>query len=163
MRYGPEGASHLPILIKVIQSSVGPVLELGAGQFSTPVMHWLCLEAKRKLVTYENDLKYYAANRAFQAQNHDVIFVDDWDKAVIDHTHWGVAFVDHRPADRRKVEIARLSSITDYIVVHDTEAASDYAHGFVKASFPLFKYRYNYRRQKPYTSVLSNFKDLTNL
>ncbi len=157
MRYNPGWASHLPVLIKVLQISEGPVLELGSGPFSTPIMHWLCLEAKRRLVTYENDPEYFEMNKSFSSGQHEVKFIEDWDKIPIETEHWGVAFVDHKPSERRKIEIARLSKIADYIVVHNTEKQQDSEYGFIKETYPLFKYCYNYQRQKPYTSVFSNF------
>lgn len=157
MRISPGWASHLPVIIKVLQNSEGPVLELGTGLYSTPVMHWLCLEAKRRLVSYENVPGYFKLVERFSYGLHEIKLVDNWDKIQIEDEHWGVALVDHNPVERRKVEIARLANITDYLVVHDTERRMDPETGYIKASFPLFKYRYNYRRQPPYTSVLSNF------
>lgn len=162
-RYTTRHSSHLPILIKVLQISQGPVLELGAGVFSTPVVHWLCLEAKRPLVTYENDQQHFTMNQAFATPEHQVKFVNNWDEANIDTTHWGLVFVDHEPGARRVVEIARVAQKADYVVVHDTEPNHDYKYNFINKAFPLFKYRYNYKRRKPYTTVLSNFKDLANL
>lgn len=159
MRFSPGWASHLPVLIRVLQISEGPVLELGSGIFSTPVMHWLCLETKRQLVTYENVPGYFRMNRKFGHGSHEIKLVEDWDKAPIEAQHWGVAFVDHEPAERRKVEIARLAKIADYVIVHDTEPENDSEYGFIKNSFPLFKYTYHHRRYKPHTSVLSNFTD----
>jgi hypothetical protein len=159
MRFSPGWASHLPVLIKILQISDGPVLELGSGIFSTPVMHWLCLDSKRRLVTYENVPEYYNMLRRFNTGTHEVKLIKDWDKIPIDSEHWGVAFVDHGPVERRKIEIARLANIADYIVVHDTEARMDVETGFIKESFPLFRYQYHHKRQKPYTSVLSNFID----
>lgn len=161
--YSTTYSSHLPILIKVMQISEGPVLELGSGVFSTPVLHWLCLEAKRLLVTYENNKEYFDMNKAFQTDTHEVKFIYDWSEARIENTHWGVVFVDHGPAERRVAEIRRLAQIADYVIVHDTEPDHDKYFGFIDKAFPLFKYRYNYKRRRPYTTVLSNFKDLTNL
>lgn len=159
----PIYSSHLPILIKILQISQGPVLELGAGVFSTPILHWLCLEAKRPLVSYENIKEHFEMNKVFQTDMHKILFVNDWDEAKIEDTHWGLVFVDHEPNQRRSVEVARLAKTADYIVVHDTEPDHDYRYDFINKAFPLFKYRYNYKRRRPYTTVLSNFKDLTNL
>jgi hypothetical protein len=159
MNYSPNWASHLPVLIRILQISEGPVLELGSGIFSTPVMHWLCLESKRRLVTYENVPDYYNMVKRFSYGMHEINLIENWDKIPIENEHWGVAFVDHNPPERRKVEIARLANIADYVVVHDTEARMDAETEFIKKSFPLFKYQYHHMRQKPYTSVLSNFAD----
>lgn len=161
--YTPIYSSHLPILIKVFQASSGPVLELGAGVFSTPVLHWLCLETKRPLVTYENIPEHFAMHQAFATPEHQIKFVHDWDQAQIEAIHWGLALVDHEPRERRVVDIARLAQNADYVIVHDTEPDHDPIFGFIDKAFPLFKYRYNYKRRRPYTTVLSNFKDLTNL
>lgn len=159
MKYNPAYGSHLPILVKVLQISEGPVLELGSGYTSTPVMHWLCLEAKRRLVTYENNPQIFEVNKSFASGLHEVRFTDNWDEIPIESEHWGVAFIDHEPPERRKTEITRLAKIADYIIVHDTESQRESEFEFTKNSFPLFKYRYNYLRQKPYTTVLSNFID----
>lgn len=162
-RYDPAYSSHLPILIKVFQISAGPVLELGAGIFSTPILHWLCLEAKRPLVTCENIEEHLEMNKVFETNEHEFKFVENWDDADIEGTDWGLVFVDHEPSKRRSIEIARLVQNADYIVVHDTEPDHDYKYNFISKAFPLFKYRYNYKRRRPYTTVLSSSKDLRNL
>lgn len=159
----PIYSSHLPILIKVLQISKGPVLELGSGIFSTPVMHWLCLDTKRRLVTYENFKEHFEMNKVFATNEHEIKFIKNWDDADIEGTHWGLVLVDHEPSERRSVEVARLAQKADYIIVHDTEPDHDYKYDFINKAFPLFKHRYNYKRRRPYTTVLSNFKDLTNL
>lgn len=162
MRYNPNWSSHLPILIKVLNISEGPVLEMGMGLFSTPVIHWLCLDKKRTLVSYENDLNYFNQNKAFETPWHQIKLVDNWGRSDIENTHWGLAFIDHTPEARRSIDIKRILNKADYIVVHDTEPESEHKYHFAEI-YPLFKYRYNYQRQKPFTTVLSNFKDLINL
>ena len=159
MRLSTSWSSHLPVLIKVLQISEGPVLELGAGLYSTPVMHWMCLGSERRLVTYENEAGTFEMIRRLGNDLHEIKFVEDWNKIPIEAEHWGVVFVDHAPAERRKIEIAKLSRIADYIVVHDTEAENDTQYEFIKNSFPLFKYKYHYTKYGPHTSVLSNFTD----
>jgi hypothetical protein len=162
MRYNPNWSSHLPVLIKVLNISEGPVLEMGMGLFSTPVLHWLCLDQKRTLVSYDNNTEYFNQNKAFETDLHQIIFIEDWDKANIENVHWGLVFIDHLPDERRKVDIKRIANNADYIVVHDSEEKNEYKYHFSEI-YSLFKYRFDYRRQKPYTTVLSNFKDLGNL
>jgi len=150
-------ASYLPVLIKILQISEGLVLELGSSHAGTPVIHWLCLEAKRRLITYESNPELFKIYKGFTSKYHEVVFVDDWDRVPIEDDHWGVVLVDHAPAERRKIEIKRLANIADYIIAHDTESQRDAEFQYANEVFPLFKYRYNYQRQKPYTSVMSNF------
>jgi hypothetical protein len=159
MRYSAGWASHLPVLIKILQGSEGPVLEIGSGVFSTPVMHWLCQESKRQLVTYENVPEYYNMNKAFRSGLHEIVLVEDWDQMPIENQHWGVALIDHNPVERRKIEAARLASIADYVILHDTEPHMDIETGYIKETFPLYKHHYMHKRQRPYTSVVSNFID----
>ena len=54
MKIKPAWSSYLPLLIKVLQCSEGPVLELGTGLVSTPVLHWLCFDMGRELVSYDD-------------------------------------------------------------------------------------------------------------
>lgn len=162
MRYTPAWASHLPILIKVMAISKGPVLEMGIGLFSTPLLHWLCLDSKRLLISYENDKRFYDSNQAFASPLHQIHYVTNWDEADIEHTHWGLAFIDHAPPERRHIDVARLAKTADYIVIHDSQRhLEQYFH--YKEIYGLFKYKYVYRKVKPHTSVLSNFYDLTNI
>jgi predicted O-methyltransferase YrrM len=159
--FKPSDGSHLPILIKLVLMTDGPILELGTGFFSTPALHWLCAEKKRKLVSYDSSEKYIEVAKNYLADFHEVHLVNDWSKIDISQ-HWSVVLVDHAPGEQRKLEMARVANNADYVVVHDTEPRNDkYYHYSEVAS--LYKYRYNYDKLYPNTSVFSNFKDLSNL
>lgn len=152
--------SHIPILVKVMSISDGPVLELGAGFFSTPLLGWLCRAKGREFVSYENNEKWCEAlrrNIGFHPK-----FVKNWGDIKVDDTHWSVAFIDLRPGIRRKVCANRLKDNADYIVIHDSEPDINKFYRYTDI-YPLFKYRYNYTKVRPNTVVLSNFKDLKNL
>ena len=47
--------TFLPALIKVINLTKGPVLELGMGLFSNPYLHFACYEERRRLVSLESN------------------------------------------------------------------------------------------------------------
>ena len=151
-------SSHLPVLIKIIISTTGNVLELGAGIFSTPVLHWLCSPNKRKLVSYDNDPKYFNWIKQFEDKFHTVIFTDDWDTINIEQP-WEVAFLDHKPRERRKEDIKKLANLAKYIIIHDSCGRTDKYYHYSEI-YPLFKYLYTYKIQRPHTTVLSNFIDL---
>jgi len=158
------GGSHLPILIKVLGLTDGPVLELGTGLFSTPFLHWACYP-NRKLVSYENKKEFFNTwnydDKREAGNNYDSyhtrILVEDWDKIDISE-HWGVVFVDHNPGPRRREEMKRVANNADYVVVHDTDEKNDWYYKYSEY-FPFFKYRWD-SKIYPRTSVLSNFKDL---
>ena len=147
MKMSMAYSTHLPILIKLFNMTEGPILEIGTGLYSTPYLHWACFEKKRKLVSYDDQAKYF--NPEYISDYHESYLVDDW----------GIALIDHHPSSRRKEEIRRLANSVDYIVVHDTEKKRDRQYRYSEI-YPLFKYHYKFRGATPHTSILSNFKDL---
>jgi hypothetical protein len=149
--------SHLPILIKLVQMTTGPVLEMGIGWNSTPVLHWLCLD--RRLLSLENDREWYEKFVEFGVGKHKIGYVKDWEKARIDNTRWSVVLIDHRPALRRHKDAIRLKDNADFIILHDSEPEIDKFYAYRRV-WPHFKYRYDHTGVKPHTTVLSNRHDL---
>lgn len=149
--------THITMLLKVLLNSEGDVIECGGGVFSTPLLHWMCKMMDRKLITYEQDPAYYAFERTFQSRQHRIKFVKDWDEIPINRC--GVVFIDHHPPHRRMIETERFSQLADFVIIHDTERKStDYN---IPAVFDKFKFRYDWKDCRPWTSVLSNFKNLS--
>jgi len=160
-QYKSSEGSHIPVLIKILEMSEGPVLELGTGYNSTPLLHWLCRVSGRHLVSYESSPQFYELAGNYRRPDHEVHFIEDWD--TLDTTkHWGVIFIDHAPGVRRVEEMIRLANSADYVVVHDTEEKSDWHYKYSRG-FPNYKYHYDYKKGYPNTSVLSNVKDLSKL
>lgn len=140
----------------------GPVLELGMGEGSTPILHDICREMKRPLHSYDTDRNYvtkYAELYPAEKDWHSICLIgrDEWDKANIDRT-WSVVLIDHRPARRRHHEALRLANLAEYIVCHDTEPEIDRFYRF-SSIFDQFKQVFHDNRI-PRTSVLSNLRDL---
>jgi len=149
--------SHLPVLMKLIHITTGPILELGAGIYSTPFLHWACYPTKRRLVTYENNPSYYEYARRCQNDYHAVNYITNWDDINISEP-WSIAFIDHSPSERREIEIKRLLH-ADYIVAHDTENSQMVKYGYHKI-LNLFKYRYKFSEIRPHTTIFSNKYDV---
>lgn len=150
--------THYEMLIKVLLNSKGDVIECGGGVFSTPLLHWICKFQNRNLISYESDPAYYAFEHMFQSRQHRIRFVENWDKIEIPKKV-GVVFIDHHPPERRMIETLRFKDVADYIVIHDTERETrEYNQPEV---FEQFKYRFDWKDCRPWTSVLSNFKKLT--
>jgi len=167
MRLRKDYTTHIITVIKLLQMTTGPVLEMGSGVFSTPLLHWLCAESRRRLETYEDNVEYFQFANSFRSRNHKIILVDDWDKIDIDK-HWDVVLIDHEPPEgvihpsllhRRSIDAIRLKDQVDYIILHDSE--TDH-YGYSKV-YPHFKYIYHWQFCRPWTTVVSNFKDLENL
>lgn len=115
MEVATKYQSHLPALLACVASTVGPVLELGVGYFSTPQLHAICGASKRFLVSVESDaewLKYFSDRYAS---------VDHWFKSEKwSLLRYGVAFIDHSPGgENRAKAFKELIELSDYVVVHD--------------------------------------------
>jgi hypothetical protein len=153
-----EYSSHLPVLMEAVRRTSGPIVELGTGLHSTPVLHWMCSLTERPLVSYETSEYYVEKLEGFRESWHDVRHVHDWDEVELERP-WGLAFVDHKPGTRRKEDIRRLANWAQVIVVHDTCGKTDSKYRFSEV-WPLF--RWNYQHQvRPRTSAVSNFVDVT--
>jgi hypothetical protein len=159
--FKPGEGSHIPVLVKLLGMTTGPVLELGTGFNSTPLLHWLCNEKKRKLVSYESNPAFVEFAKKYVSDLHEVHHIENWDTLDLSQ-HWDIVFIDHAPGPRRVTEMIRVANCADYVVVHDTEGRNNWHYHYTEG-FPHYKYRYDYTKAYPYTSVVSNFKDLLNL
>lgn len=131
-------------------------MELGIGIFSTPYLHYQSLLSKRHLTSYDNDrswVKRFAAHpfycHLYQGPYHDLIYIKDWD----------VALVDHSPSERRVVEIKRLVNFAKYIIIHDSNERQERVYHYSQI-YPLFKYRTVWDMDDNHATVLSNVVDL---
>jgi len=154
LRHIKETSTHNLMLIKCIQATDGAVLEMGSGFFSTPLLHWLCAERHRLLITYEDNLEYFNFANRFKSWNHRVRFTPDWNIKI--DRHYSVALIDQTTKYRASVALALKDSV-DYIILHDSQAEDHYKYHRL---WGHFKYRYDYKDHYPWTTVLSNFNDL---
>ena len=145
--------SHAPILAAIVSQSTGPILELGCGLQSTPLLHQMCLTTKRNLTSCESDVNWFETFLKYKTNWHQMLLVDNWDKCQVFDKKWDVVFVDHAPESRRITDVKRLKDKAHFIIIHDTK----------EAKYPVldeFKYRCDYRQLKPWTTVVSNFDSL---
>lgn len=163
--------SHRPLLIAAVEKTDGPVLELGCGWGSTPVLHALCVKNNRFLLSTDTSKvwleKFYHLKRPWHQFLYVPVYDDDWEKnpkpwkwdVVGEDKYWGVVLVDHRPGERRKADIWRLRNSADILIVHDSETAG-YEYDKV---FSTFKYQFTYKKINAWTTALSNVVDVTKL
>ncbi|HLW72531.1 MAG TPA: hypothetical protein VKR54_00605 [Candidatus Babeliales bacterium] len=165
--------THFPVLATVVANTTGPILEMGCGDYSTPMLHGLCAPTKRTLVSTDASKQWLEFFADMQRDWHTLIYVpaygpksneddtmfspeqDAWDSVGAD-THWNIVFIDHRPGLRRVIDIERLRSQTDIFVIHD---AQDRAYGYDRV-LKTFKYVYEYRRYHITTKVVSDTIDV---
>lgn len=152
--------THYPILAASVARTSGPILELGCGDGSTPMLHYMAGLTGRYLLSADIDqgwIDRYAAGYGCP-RRHEFSLVRNWkDWSRLTETRWGVAFVDLSPGEDRHLVIAKLKGFADIIVAHDSErdynVGADYKYERVK---PLFKHVSEWRRFRPYTLILSD-------
>ncbi len=163
LRFKPSRGSHLPVLMKAVSITTGPILELGCGIYSTNPLHWACFVAKRKLVTYENNPEYYDFLKAYVRDFHEVNCITEWDSLDLSGP-WSVAFIDNEPGpsepdERRWQECAKLQH-AEYVVLHDSDRWNKTKYRLAEIS-EMFKYEFRFRGAVPSTTIYSNTHDVT--
>jgi len=150
--------THMAPLITAVMNTDGPILEMGCGDFSTPLLHAICAEKNRFLLSAETDEAWMNFFLDLERDWHQFCYVnseEDCDKVGAD-VHWSVVLIDHAPAERRIVDIKRLRKNTDIFVVHDTEQ-----RGYnYKKILPSFKYKFTYKRYSKTTTLVSDTVDV---
>lgn len=149
-------STHIPILLVCLRHTTGPVLELGSGWFSTPVLSTFA--TGRLVRTVETNPEWHSritqisTYQPITSHRHQVVFVPDYNDAPMDDHDWSIVFLDHEPPPRRGVDAARLRERIQLIIGHDSEHP-DYGYDPV---FEQFKYRFTYSRMMPWTTVVSD-------
>lgn len=150
------------------------MLELGSGDNSTPMLHYLC--AGRLLITADTDNawldKYapgYSAPGAHEFQQvkqsgdpklPDVTrWIQGWREwsTVESIGNWGVVFADCAPGEARHELMIRAAHRAQLVVAHDSE--KDYEAGgnyTYDVAAKHFQYVTEFRRFRPYTLIMSN-------
>ena len=153
-------ATHIPILLACLRHTSGPILEMGAGFFSTPLVN--AFAVGRIARTIETDGPWYSTlapictQRPVYAHQHQFVFVPDYAQATVEDHFWSLVLIDHGPAERRKIDIERLRGRCQILIAHDSECDA-YGYGPV---LDKFKYRYTYSRLHPWTTVVSDTEPL---
>ena len=157
--------SHIPVLVKLIMSKFvkAPVIELGVGWSSTPLLHWLCESKDIFLSSYESDKEWLEKFHNFNSSNHQLYkedFNDPRKLVRLNPSPVGLVFVDHRPARKRRSSALAFKNNAGFIVLHDSELADHPAYKYTPI-YKEFRYKYEYTKVRPHTMVLSNFFDPT--
>lgn len=156
----PARGSHLPVLMKLLSLTTGPVLEVGCGMYSTCYLHWACYVNKRPLVTYETNSDYFDFLRQFESDFHTIHCITNYDE-VDWSPAWSVAFIDHVPNERRHLDIKKVTH-AKYIAAHDADNTDMKNYHYDKL-YRTFRYRAKYHKAHPATAIFSNYHDLSDL
>jgi hypothetical protein len=153
------GGTHFPILAAALErTGSSPVVELGVGDYSTPMLHFLCARTKRPLLSIDNNEEWMAPFRkTYEHQPWHQFRRCDWSDVpgAFEGMPIGVTFIDLAPGDMRPVMAKRLASMAMFIVAHDTEA---YGDGWPSLK-GVFKYETIWKAYPTWTTVYSNFEE----
>lgn len=151
------GGTHFPILAAALERSKGSVLELGIGDYSTPLLHYHCSRTERPVLSVDNNAEWMALFRTYERPPwHTFHLIDDWKNFLpAPILSFGVVFVDLAPGDMRPVMARRLKDHATFIVCHDTEA---YGDGWASLK-GVFKYETIWKQYPTWTTVYSNFEE----
>lgn len=147
-------STHLPLLAACVARTSGPVLELGCGLYSTAVLHALCLP-DRPLLSLDSDPEWLAKFTHYRrCASHTVRQINQWADAPLDcdGKRWSVVLIDQKPAADRAPSLERYREHADLIVCHDSEHRL-YDYERVASTF---RYRIEWKRYAPWTTVLSD-------
>jgi hypothetical protein len=160
----PQYGSHAIVLLAALYvSKSGPVLELGMGATSSPLLHRLAKEQKRFLLSADSDIRWINYFSSFTANNslHKLKYIEvktnmgiEWASAfLMDSENWTVVFIDHAPGPRRQFDLMLYSHRSHIVVLHDTESSGLYQYGPGLSYYP---YQYRFTKFDTYTDVLSS-------
>jgi hypothetical protein len=151
----PSG-THLPYLARLLQKVKGPILEMGSGYFSTPLLYWHTVMNKTQFRSYETNRRWA------ETMGNPVRHIEQWVQADISEMRWNLVFIDHGQALLRKDHAIAVKDNADFVVLHDTEEKFENIYRYSEV-WPHFKYRKDFTDILPNTTVLSNVFDLQDL
>ena len=113
-------ATHIEPLVKAALESKGDILELGCGDYSTPILALIAKSRGCKLYVKASDPVW--ASRYKDVENCEIEIVD-WATWKVSG-HYGLIFLDNEEhAPQRVYRMTGLLSFTDCLVMHDASQA----------------------------------------
>lgn len=146
---GADGDNHRALLwlaLDLTKESVHPVMELGAGDGSTPYLRDYCRESGREFISWDSDKHW--------GEQWDSQHTESWHNPKV-YGKRSVVLVDQGPGEDRKESIKILQQDAEIIVVHDAEPDNENCYQLYTI-YPLFKYKILTKGEKVWTAALSN-------
>jgi hypothetical protein len=136
--------THASILADVACATRGPILELGAGTHSTPILRAVALRMNRTLVTVDHNPRWLDALSFSSSPLHQTVTIKGWGRSDFSseplrqllRQRWALVFVDQGDWWGRLQSIRLLRKRASYICIHDWDALS-FASNIGARSKPL--------------------------
>jgi hypothetical protein len=123
----------------------------------------ICHESRCTLLFQTGYAHYLEFANKFKTDWHEVRFQDPTVQ-MKPEGHYSIVFIDHSPKKpRTRGDDALLfKDCADYVILHDAGVDAHKKYGYDQL-YSQFKYRHDWSDCWPSTTVLSNFKDLSDL
>ena len=145
--------THQPMLAELARITTGPILELGCGFGSTPLLHKICEQTpQRKLVTVEQETQWLMKFSHLERPWHILRAVTAWDDSFFDDyaaPAWAIVFVDQGLWENRVDAVTFFKDKSDFLVLHDSDWFA--THNTPHAQVVDGKNVYNFRYWKEFT------------
>jgi len=114
-------STHQRLLVKYLMRTSGPIVEIGCGNYSTPIIHEIAAAQGRTVLTLDSDAAWLSKFAKYTTPWHTFQHVTSWDDWS-PSGKFGLVFIDHTPGNRRPIEFIKLRDVSDVLILHDTEA-----------------------------------------
>lgn len=122
---GDPYATHQKYLEYYIKKTEGDIIEFGTGHGSTGFILDLIKGTNRKLLSLENDRKWYHKMVELYPpdEKHEYILVKDWKEELLklDKNGYSVVFIDQSPWEARYWTMDYFLDTAEYIIIHDID------------------------------------------
>lgn len=146
-------STHIEALAFCFMRTHGPVVELGAGWYSTPVLHGLCEAAGRDMLTIESEADWLQEFTAWETPWHRLT-VDG--RFTLPKGPLGLVLVDHGDLDRRAESVMEAKMRAQIVVIHDSQEELRERFLGLDEALEAFTYRRDWSKLHPQTSALSD-------
>lgn len=131
--------THQPVLYEIAIHTSGPIVEFGCGYGSTDMLHEICKENKRLLISLDDNLEWllkFSEKYSNDSEWHKFIFVPGKNLDDMDNPrHWvefmnicellkmnfDICFVDQHPWLGRFETIKHMKDKARFIILHDCD------------------------------------------
>ncbi len=177
-------STHQALLVAALAHTDGPIIEMGGGWYSTPLISSFSVASQRRALTIETGEYVFNLLNGLATDLHEVLFLPGFDfdqigkfaprqgrslasyvnlqenfLATLSHRDLGmvsVAFVDQAPGFLRVPAIEYFADKAEYIIMHDTEHVAYYHYEPVLSTFAS---RWDFTLHKPQSVIVSNRHD----
>lgn len=176
--------SYMVPLYTSLSATNGPVMEIGGGLLSTHLLHFLCgcAQPARELYTGELNPAWYDEIKQYQSDKHQVELLTDLNNLPVDKK-WSVVFLDGddpKPIPEKYPQIPeklnpnsegynlrkglllymKQKTNAEIFVIHDSDHPLFVGDKMWQKSIEGFRYRWEFKMEKPFTLVLSDTIDV---